>query len=64
MFGFKLHRSKPRPISAFEYFGYTGTCIFRLPSVKIAVLARADSQRHEGRTGLFFVRRCGKPDHN
>jgi hypothetical protein len=24
MFGFKLHRSKPRPISAFEYFGYTG----------------------------------------
>jgi hypothetical protein len=25
MFGFKLHRSKPRPISAFEYFGYTGS---------------------------------------
>ena len=24
MFGFKLYRSKPRPISAFEYFGYTG----------------------------------------
>jgi hypothetical protein len=22
MFGFKLYRSKPRPISAFEYFGY------------------------------------------
>src|SRR4030095_16046665 len=24
MFGFKLYRSKPRPISAFEYFGHTG----------------------------------------
>ena len=24
MFGFKLHRSKPWPISAFEYFGYAG----------------------------------------
>jgi hypothetical protein len=24
IFGFKLHRSKPRRISAFEYFGYTG----------------------------------------
>src|SRR6516225_1104284 len=23
MFGFKLHRSKPRPISALEYFGCT-----------------------------------------
>jgi hypothetical protein len=23
MFGFKLHHSKPRPISAFEYFGHT-----------------------------------------
>ncbi len=26
IFGFKLHRSKPRPISAFEYFGYTTSC--------------------------------------
>src|SRR5260370_28616402 len=25
MFGSKLHRSNPRPISAFEYFGYTGS---------------------------------------
>ncbi|MDE3164904.1 MAG: hypothetical protein KGN36_03785 [Acidobacteriota bacterium] len=33
MFGFKLHRSKPWPISAFEYFGHTTKRSSRLTSM-------------------------------
>src|SRR5215813_10731270 len=39
MFCFKLHRSKPWPISAFEYFGHTG------PSSRISIRGKREIPR-------------------
>jgi hypothetical protein len=48
MFGFKLHRSKPRPISAFEYFGNEGKRMtpFRLTPDDIAIARLLEHRKY------------------